>query len=257
MVNGEAHKMTILLSNRYESELEMAQSAAQGDDNAKRDLVGLVLDQVRRTMSYLSGSERDAEDLSQMALIQILNSAGSFRGECTLKYWAERIAVRTAMKHFRKRQRREKLTVSWFTAAPEHSDDDIELASDSDSEEDVKPKSKVSKKSSKKVVESDSDSDSESEEEPVKKTSKGPSKVSNSKSKKSSKKVVESDSEDEPSNDSESEEKPVNSKSKASKKSSKKVVESESDSDSESDVDIEVSDSEEEPLDISSDSDSD
>ena len=126
MVNGEAHNMKTIFSNRYNSELEMAQVAAQGDQNAKRDLVGLVLDQVRRTMSYLSGSERDAEDLAQMALIQILNSAGSFRVECRLKYWAERIAVRTAMKHFRKRQRREKLTVSWFSAAPEHSDIDVE-----------------------------------------------------------------------------------------------------------------------------------
>ena len=126
MANGKAQYMTTITSNRYESELEMAQVAAQGDQNAKRDLVGLVLDQVRRTMSYLSGSERDAEDLAQMAMIQILNSAGSFRGECTLKYWAERIAVRTAMKHFRKRQRREKLTISWFSGAPEHSDIDIE-----------------------------------------------------------------------------------------------------------------------------------
>ncbi len=104
----------------------MAQAAANGDPTAKRDLIHLVLDQVRRTVSYLSGSGRDSEDLAQMALIQVLNSVGSFRGECTLKYWADRIAVRTAMKHFRKRQRREKLAVSWFTATPEDAGIDLE-----------------------------------------------------------------------------------------------------------------------------------
>ncbi len=98
--------------SRFESDLELTQAASQGDPAAKRELVTSLFDQVRRTVSYLANPTRDAEDLAQLALIQILHSAGSFRGECTLKYWADRITVRTAMKQFRKRQRREKLLLS-------------------------------------------------------------------------------------------------------------------------------------------------
>lgn len=106
------------LKRRYRSELEMTQKAAGGDHNAKRDLVNSLLDQVRRTVSYLSGPDKDADDLTQLALIQILKSAGSFRGECTLNYWADRITVRTSMKQFRKRQRREKLALSMWPETP-------------------------------------------------------------------------------------------------------------------------------------------
>ena len=56
--------------------------------------------------------------MAQLALIQILHSAGSFRGECTLKYWADRITIRTAMKQFRKRQRREKLSAEMHEPPP-------------------------------------------------------------------------------------------------------------------------------------------
>ncbi len=116
------------LKSRYESELELAQLAAQGDPTAKRDLVDTLIDQVRRTVSYLARPDRDAEDLSQLALIQILHSARSFRGECTLKYWADRITVRTAMKQFRKRQRRERLSASaWEPVLPPERELDDEL----------------------------------------------------------------------------------------------------------------------------------
>lgn len=77
-----------------------------------------LMDQVRRTVSYLSSPDKDADDLAQLALIQILKSAGSFRGECTLNYWADRITVRTSMKQFRKRQRREKLAMSVWPETP-------------------------------------------------------------------------------------------------------------------------------------------
>jgi RNA polymerase sigma-70 factor (ECF subfamily) len=116
------------LKSRYKSELEMAQAAARGDQNARRDLVSALLDQVRRTVSYLSSPNKDADDLAQLALIQILKSAGSFRGECTLNYWADRITVRTSMKQFRKRQRREKLAMSIWTDSPSDEpglDDDL------------------------------------------------------------------------------------------------------------------------------------
>jgi RNA polymerase sigma-70 factor (ECF subfamily) len=41
--------------------------------------------------------------------VQILRSAHTFRGECTLEYWADRIATRTAMRELRRRKRREQV----------------------------------------------------------------------------------------------------------------------------------------------------
>ncbi|MDJ0762866.1 MAG: RNA polymerase sigma factor [Myxococcota bacterium] len=113
--NVKKHKL--YLHPRYESELVLAQTAASGDKNAQRDLINAVVDQVRRTASYLANPERDADDLAQVALIQILNSVKAFRGECSLRYWADRITVRTAMKQARKRQRRDKL---WGTSNFNH-----------------------------------------------------------------------------------------------------------------------------------------
>jgi len=131
MMMSEAKERPGDLRSRYGTELEMTQLAAQGDQAAKRDLINLVIDQVRRTISYLARPDREAEDLSQLALIQILRSAGSFRGECTLKYWADRIAVRTAMKQFRKRQRRERLGAASWEPPPAVSEQKVDVDVDS------------------------------------------------------------------------------------------------------------------------------
>ena len=59
-------------------------------------------------MSYLADAH-DAEDLAQSALIHILHSAENFRGESSLEAWADRIAIRFALKAFKKRRRRTEL----------------------------------------------------------------------------------------------------------------------------------------------------
>jgi RNA polymerase sigma-70 factor, ECF subfamily len=114
MTLEKAKKRNLCNAERWESDIEMTQAASRGDASARRDLVDVLMNQVRRTVSYLANPRGDAEDLAQLALIQILNSAGSFRGECTLGYWADRITVRTAMKQFRKRQRRDRLIQTVF-----------------------------------------------------------------------------------------------------------------------------------------------
>jgi RNA polymerase sigma-70 factor (ECF subfamily) len=91
---------------------------------ARRDLVDRVLNQVRRTTAYLTGGGAEADDLAQLALLQILGSAGSYRGECSLEYWADRIAVRTVMKHIHKMRRRERLSEGMQT--PPGIVDDVE-----------------------------------------------------------------------------------------------------------------------------------
>jgi RNA polymerase sigma-70 factor (ECF subfamily) len=51
----------------------------------------------------LLGNPRDAEDAAQCIMLEILGSAGTFRGD-SLVAWADRIAVRTAMRHARDRR---------------------------------------------------------------------------------------------------------------------------------------------------------
>ncbi len=66
-----------------------------------------ALDPTRRVVGYLLGGSADVDDVVQDALLQILGAAGGFRGECSLEYFATRIAIRTAMREIRRWRRRE------------------------------------------------------------------------------------------------------------------------------------------------------
>jgi RNA polymerase sigma-70 factor, ECF subfamily len=90
-------------------DLALARAAALGDSKALGSLLARVFDRVRRTTSYLGQNSGDAEDLLQLALIEIARSVGGFRGECPFEHWVDRIAVRTASEQLSKRRRRERL----------------------------------------------------------------------------------------------------------------------------------------------------
>ena len=83
---------------------QVAFAAASGDPVAIRRLADLLLDRVALTVRYLVGADSDADDYVQMAMMEILRSVGSFRGESSLETWAEKIAVRTAMRHLKHRR---------------------------------------------------------------------------------------------------------------------------------------------------------
>ena len=59
---------------------------------------------IRRLCRSLLRSTHDSEDAAQLALIEIVRSAPGFRGESTLEAWADRIAVRTAIRVARERR---------------------------------------------------------------------------------------------------------------------------------------------------------
>lgn len=86
---------------------ELMRRVAAGDPFAQRELVVRLLPRVRATARYLGRDDAEADDMAQLALIEILRSAGSFRGESRLERWADRIAARTAMHRVRRRHRRE------------------------------------------------------------------------------------------------------------------------------------------------------
>ncbi len=86
------------------SDVEMALRAGQGDPTARRELVGRLINRVRATTRYLAGGHPDAEDYAQLAFIEILQSAATYRGDSTLESWAEKITVRTAMRCIKKQR---------------------------------------------------------------------------------------------------------------------------------------------------------
>ena len=74
----------------------------------------LLFNRIHKTASYLSGNLDDARDLAQTACVEVLLSAGSYRGEATLTYWADRVTRQTAAKIFAKKSRRERLIEKYF-----------------------------------------------------------------------------------------------------------------------------------------------
>jgi RNA polymerase sigma-70 factor (ECF subfamily) len=90
--------------DRTAEALDLTRAAAAGDRTARRRLVDRLLDRVGMAVRYLSPGDQDLDDHVQLALIEVLSAAGSYRGESTLEAWAERIAIRTAMRQIRRRR---------------------------------------------------------------------------------------------------------------------------------------------------------
>lgn len=78
---------------------------AQGDPEARRETATRLCERVRRVQRALLLDAQDADDAAQETLIEILRSASSYRGDASLERWADRIAVRTGLRH-RRRERR-------------------------------------------------------------------------------------------------------------------------------------------------------
>jgi RNA polymerase sigma-70 factor (ECF subfamily) len=77
--------------------------AGAGDRTAQEHLVALLHRRVRTISLAILGHAQDAEDTAQSILIEILKSASTYRGD-SLFAWADRISVRTAVRHARQRR---------------------------------------------------------------------------------------------------------------------------------------------------------
>jgi len=107
MISIDTPRLVPVPSSHRDEEVALAAAAGRGEPHARRALVERVLDQTRRVAGYLVGSKSDADDVVQIALLQILGSARSYRGECSLEFFATRIAVRAAMRELRRWRKRE------------------------------------------------------------------------------------------------------------------------------------------------------
>jgi RNA polymerase sigma-70 factor (ECF subfamily) len=78
--------------------------AAQGDRKAAQALLTELLPRVRNLVRYLIWSDADADDVVQVVLVELLRSFASYRGEGSLTSFSDRITVRVALHHARKKR---------------------------------------------------------------------------------------------------------------------------------------------------------
>ncbi|HEX5658907.1 MAG TPA: sigma-70 family RNA polymerase sigma factor, partial [Polyangiales bacterium] len=90
-------------ADEREGDVHLAQSAETCA--ATRDaLTRRLQPRVHRLVASFLRNHADAEDATQVALLEILRAMPSFRGESKLETWADRIAVRAAIRIARTRR---------------------------------------------------------------------------------------------------------------------------------------------------------
>jgi RNA polymerase sigma factor (sigma-70 family) len=91
---------------RAEDELlPLARAAVEGDDAALRTLLTSVTPNILRMVRrVIGGSHPDVEDVAQECAVEFVRALPRFRGESSIRHFATRVALRSAM-NARRRQR--------------------------------------------------------------------------------------------------------------------------------------------------------
>jgi RNA polymerase sigma-70 factor (ECF subfamily) len=79
-------------------------ASAVSDPAARDRLARRLAPRIRRLTAAFLRDAADAEDAAQAAMLEILSAAAAFRGESKLETWADRIAVRIAIRAARARR---------------------------------------------------------------------------------------------------------------------------------------------------------
>jgi RNA polymerase sigma-70 factor, ECF subfamily len=85
-----------------ESEAMLVQRAQQGEADAFATLFQVHRSRVYAVCLRMTNNPADADDLTQEAFIQAFRKLATFRGESALSTWLHRVAVNTALMHFRR-----------------------------------------------------------------------------------------------------------------------------------------------------------
>src|ERR1700753_2686681 len=88
------------------ADLSLMKRVAAADRHAQRVLAHRLAARVQRISQRLIRNRADADDASQLALIEILRSAGTYQDISSIERWADRITVRTVLRHARDQRRR-------------------------------------------------------------------------------------------------------------------------------------------------------
>ena len=85
-----------------ESDTILVQRALEGDADAYSALFQLHKGRVYAVCLRMTNNAADADDLTQEAFILAFRKLATFRGESALSTWLHRVAVNTALMHFRR-----------------------------------------------------------------------------------------------------------------------------------------------------------
>lgn len=88
---------------------ERVRLAGEGEPKAQAWLVTRLLPRVRRISRAFLKHHADADDAAQVALLKILRSASTYRGEASVEGWAKCIAVRSVLRFAQEERRRDRL----------------------------------------------------------------------------------------------------------------------------------------------------
>lgn len=88
-------------------DLSLIASLRSGDKSAARSFYARTKPVVDRMVIRLMGAQdQEREDIAQIAIMSVLQSIPSFRGECSLDTWICRVTARTCFREIRKRKGR-------------------------------------------------------------------------------------------------------------------------------------------------------
>jgi DNA-directed RNA polymerase specialized sigma24 family protein len=100
---------------------DVIKRAQQGDSDAFASLFHTHKTRIYSLCLRMTNNTAEAEDLTQDAFLQVFRKLPTFRGESALSTWLYRVAVNTALMHFRKKHRAKSLwtsltstMLSWF-----------------------------------------------------------------------------------------------------------------------------------------------
>ena len=97
-----------------DADAAIVDAAAKGERSGRRRLIQRVLPRVEQTVRFLAKERSDTDDLIQLALVEVVRSIRSFKGDAALDYWVDRVTLRTSAKQFQRRRRRAEIRERYF-----------------------------------------------------------------------------------------------------------------------------------------------
>jgi RNA polymerase sigma-70 factor (ECF subfamily) len=103
LVTGEPSQTAAAPRRKLDDDALLA-AIRSGDSTVASALCDRLWPQVDRTVRRLLGRlDSDREDLGQIALLEIVNTIGRYRAECSLDRWAQTVTAHVVFKHLRRR----------------------------------------------------------------------------------------------------------------------------------------------------------
>ena len=94
-------------ATQRQADMELVRLAQQGDAGAFASLFNANKAKVYSLCLRMTSNSAEAEDLTQVAFLQVFRKLATFRGDSTLSTWLYRVAVNTVLMHFRKKGMRQ------------------------------------------------------------------------------------------------------------------------------------------------------